>query len=91
MLSGFSIIQFSRSASFNSNCLCTSKLPSASCISPLIVSDGLFPDMISVIEHSALMPLNVLRLARIATIFDKISERLIGSPVHRHIWRLILR
>ena len=46
----------------------------------LIISDGLFPDIVPGIEHSALMPLMLLRLARMAIFFDKISERLVGSP-----------
>jgi hypothetical protein len=51
----------------------------------LIVYDGLFPDITLVIEYSALIPLLLLRLARMAIVFDKISERLLGSPVHRHV------
>jgi hypothetical protein len=57
----------------------------------LIVSDDLFPDMALVIEYSAFISLMLLRLARMAIVFDETSERLIGSPVGRHIWRLIVR
>jgi hypothetical protein len=51
----------------------------------LTVSDGPFPGIALVIEYSALIPLLLLRLARIAIVFDKIPERVLGSPVHRHI------
>jgi hypothetical protein len=47
--------------------------------------------MALVIEYFALIPLLLLRLARMAIVFDKISERLIRSPVHRHISRLTIR
>ena len=51
----------------------------------LIVSGGLFPDTALIIEYSALIPLLLLRLTKMAIVFDKISERLFGSLVHRHI------
>lgn len=47
--------------------------------------------MTLVIEYSALIPLLLLRLARMAIVFGKISERLIGSLVYRYIERFIAR
>jgi hypothetical protein len=50
-----------------------------------MVSNGLFPDMALVIEYSAFTSPPLLQQARMAIFFDEISERLIGSPVHRHV------
>jgi hypothetical protein len=56
----------------------------------LIISGGLFLDTALVIKYSALIPLLLLRLRRILIVFDENSERLLSSPVHRHIWRLLV-
>jgi hypothetical protein len=50
----------------------------------LIVSDGLFPDMAFVIKYSALVPCLLLRLVRMAIVFDKLIERHLWSPVYTH-------
>jgi hypothetical protein len=56
----------------------------------LIISDSLFLDTALVIKYSALIPLLLLRLRRMPIVFDENLERLLGSPVHRHIWRLLV-
>jgi hypothetical protein len=57
----------------------------------LIVFDGLFPNMAFVVKYSALISLLLLRLARMAIVFDKFMETYLGSPVHGDSWRRMIR